>query len=1111
MKPRELFLLSPYQYPSSTSLSLADEDMASWMNAYTALWHPAALWGAVGPPRVDVPYDYEEPQAHHVYAVPESPPLVMAEDWEERVRAAGAVLIEATTDREETLKQAKEVFAQMAPADLPGPPEPQSEGGEEQSSEYNDAEGEAPPESKPAKSEEQSAEPDVPATTEEPAPQLSPEEIHAKLLALEPEQVRPFYAIGLGYLLQQVLAEGMEHENLLEAEDFWRDVQNAIAALVGLATEPPDVPGTGGNDYGYYGGPADYDSAGNNPSDYQDPENYPEEPLYDDSAAYSQEQQEDYPGSDYPEGGEYEDYNSNDDMGVPRVGRYLLDPATSEPWLAHLFSAAQRILSAREVLYPVTIYLLDLFLPDAEKPAEAWPASLHRHIPLNVLAPASLLETLQKDHAELFQKLREGVDNEEIEVCGGCYLEREDNLLPVESQLWNLVKGQKTSTELLGRRVDIFARRRFYGHPQMPLFLSSSGFNRALLLPSEESAMPQYHSTVVSWPSPDGKQVDAFVRAPYQANRIETLFNLGHYLFKTIREDHSATICLQHGGDKPQPWYEDFLELSRFGPIFGEWITFSRYFNEVMAGEYTEVQSADDFHFDYLSERAGDGDPNEPPPSDIPVSGFARHVRLRRLLDTCWSLAAMQRGLVGRNDPLQLESQLSEIEDRIEKSAPNGSEDAVAIEKELGTIEQQILAAMADRLQARATSEEPGYLIINPCTFARRVALEVDRPQFALPLEDPVKACQLDEDKMRLVVELPSLGFAWIPRSGPAGTPAPAMRMRLADDRHVRNEFFEAEIDPKTGGLFSIADRRNPFSRLAQRLVFNPGSNMKAESIKATSVGPALGEVVSEGTIVGEQDQVLAKFRQRFRAWLGRPVLEMRIEIFPEQPAAGYPWHAYYGCRFAWADERSMLLRGVNGTGYMTHHTRPQTPDFLEVRTHRLGTVIFPAGLPFVQRHDQRMLDIILMPQGETANTFDLAVALDREYPMQTALGLTTPVSMIATSKGPPHIGAKGWLYHLDTPNLLLTSMRPGGVEIPDPFASEEEQEKRDLRDAITLRLLEIASHSGHAEFRCVRDPQRAATLDARGERLLELSVSGDSIFLEVTPGDFNQVQIEFG
>src|SRR6267142_5406395 len=103
MTPRELILLNPYSYPGQNSLVLAQEDMACWLNGFSALWHPAALWQAQRPPRCDTPYDYEQPKAGHVYAVPESPPLILPDDWDQRVRDAGAIAFQATSDRFTTL------------------------------------------------------------------------------------------------------------------------------------------------------------------------------------------------------------------------------------------------------------------------------------------------------------------------------------------------------------------------------------------------------------------------------------------------------------------------------------------------------------------------------------------------------------------------------------------------------------------------------------------------------------------------------------------------------------------------------------------------------------------------------------------------------------------------------------------------------------------------------------------------------------------------------------------------------------------------------------------------------------------------------------------------
>jgi hypothetical protein len=926
MSPRELILLSPYQLPAQNPLMIGSEETGAFVNGHSALWHPAALLGASAPPRVGSPYDYEQPIAGHVYAVPESPPLILPDDWDQRVRDAGAVAFRSTSDRATTLANLKEALADR--------------GGEQ----------------------------------------------GAALLDLGQDRAAPFLGIGFGHLMVETLFDAMSHEHLLATADFWIDVQAAVAALKDA------------------------------------------DPL-----AYRR----------------------------------------------HLQSAADRLLAAREVLYPVRIYLLDLCLLDEEKLAAALPASFDKGLPLNLVASGSLIEKLGQSDAEQMTALRQRVQSEVIEVCGGPYLEREDALLPVESQLWNLHKGLATYRQVLGQEIRVFGRKRFAAHPQLPLLLNSVGLRRALFVTFDEAVLPTYPSTVVSLPSPDGKQVEAFCRAPHRADNAQTFFHWAHYLHKTIAQDQAATLALLHTGTSAAAGYEELLELCRFGPVLGQPTTLSRYFEEVLAGEYPGAVAADDFHGDYLSERTAAH-------LDHPVSAFARHVRLRRHIDTVCGLAAMSRGLSGRNDPLRLDDQLGTWEDRIENFD--------AVDMELREVERQAAEALAERLLARATTARPGYLLLNPCSFARRVALELDNVTGPLPLAGPLKACQIDGDKARLVVEVPALGFAWVPRNGEAGTlPSPA-RMRLADDKHVRNEFFEAEIDPETGGLRAIRDHRTRVNRIGGQLVFNPGSRMQAKEVKVTSAGPALGELVSEGALLDEQDKGLAHFRLRYRAWLGRPLLEIRIELFPEHRPQGYPWHAYYGFRFAWRDERALLLRGVNGTEYVTHHTRPETPDYLEVRLGRQRTALFPGGLPFHQRNGGRMLDIILVPEGETGQVFDLGIGLDRDYPMQTAVGMVTPVTVVPTAKGPPHVGAAGWLFHLDAPNLLLTRFRAaaGGA------------------DVLEARLLECGNHGGQAELRCVREPRRAVLLDSQGSPLVDASTSGDSVSFEVTAGDLVHLRVEF-
>src|SRR5437764_1243635 len=98
MSPRELILLSPYRFPAQNPLMLSSEDVGAFMNGYSALWHPAALQGATGPPRISSPYDYEQPNVGHIYALPENPPPVLPDDWEQRVRNSQAIAFRATPD-----------------------------------------------------------------------------------------------------------------------------------------------------------------------------------------------------------------------------------------------------------------------------------------------------------------------------------------------------------------------------------------------------------------------------------------------------------------------------------------------------------------------------------------------------------------------------------------------------------------------------------------------------------------------------------------------------------------------------------------------------------------------------------------------------------------------------------------------------------------------------------------------------------------------------------------------------------------------------------------------------------------------------------------------------
>lgn len=737
----------------------------------------------------------------------------------------------------------------------------------------------------------------------------------------------------------------------------------------------------------------------------------------------------------------------------------------------HLQSAAERLLAAREVVYPVTLHLLDLCMP-GDGPEAPWPAALEAGLPVNVIATAELLRRVGEAQPERLAQLRERVAAGQAEVLGGGMVEREDPLLPLSSQLWNLIRGQAAYQDLLGQEPRVFARRRTAFHAQSPLLLHSAGYTHALLMSFDEAVLPSHHAPVVSWPSHDGKSIDGFTRLPQPADSEQTYFHLAHHLHQTIMQDQTATLALLHK-DKPAPvWYGDWLELTRMAPVLGQWTTLSGYFNEVTAGDYAPAATPDEIQADYLIDRTTGTAP--------PISGFAAWQRGRRNLDAAYTFQALLRSLGGN-----VAEDLSALEDRFELGQP--------VADELSAARDRAAEALARRLLSRPQGG-PGWLVLNPCSFTRRVAVELAGMTGPVPIAGPIKACQVEGDIGRVVVEVPPLGFAWVPKQ--AGAAAAPTRLRMADDRCVRNEFLEAEIDPQTGGLRAIRDVRTRVSRLGQQLVFNPGSTMKMRAVHVGSSGPALGEITTEGDLLDDEGQLLATYRQRLRAWLGRPMIEMRIELAPAKPVEGYAWHSYYGSRFAWRDDGAPLSRGSSGLSAPTSQTRPETPDFLQLHQGgRHNTGIFPGGLPFHQRHGTRMLDVVLIAEGETATAFELGISLDREQPMQTALGMTSPVGVVACEQGPPHVGASGWLYHIDAPNALLLHLRPAAGEAAGVVAT----------------LAEVAGHAGQVEMRCARDPARAAVQGPGGEEAAEAEVEGDAVRFELGANDLVRLRVSYG
>ena len=700
------------------------------------------------------------------------------------------------------------------------------------------------------------------------------------------------------------------------------------------------------------------------------------------------------------------------------------------------------------------------------------------------MATGAVLEKLAREQPERLAAIRERVQADQLEVRGGCYLEREDALLPVESQLWNLLKGLAVARELLGSDVRVFARKRFGRPPAAAAAAQQRRPQRALLVAFDDAVLPSYRTTVVNWPSPDGKQVEAFTRTPLPGGQPADVLPPR----PLPAPDHHAgprghAGPAAHAGQPAAPWYEDWLELTplRAGPgpldhLDGATST------TCWPASTPRRRRPTSSTRDYLSERANTGQGTagqlvRPPGAAAPPD--------RHGLDAG---GPAPRARPARAIPLPLDA-TPVGPGRPERAGRAGRP---GMDRSFRTRRPR---PWRRACRPAASRDNPGYLLLNPCSFTRRVALELEGTARPLPIGGPVKACQFDGEQAASGGRGAGPGLCLGPAAGPPGTPAQALRMRLADERHVRNEFFEAEVDPATGGLRGFRDQRTRSQppRPAARL--QPRQHDAGQRRTMTSTGPALGEIVSEGVLLDDQDQVLATFRQRFRAWLGRPLLELRIEIYPEHLPEGYPWHAYYGARFAWRDERACCCAASTApaTSPATRgRRRPTTWSCRRPAEH--GALPGRPAVPPAARQPDARRDPD-PPRERQAGRSTWRSAWTASIPCRRRWAWSRRCRWWRRRRGRRTSAPSGWLFHLDAPNLLLTCLRPG----PDGA------------DSVLARLLECGQHSGQAEFRCVRDPQRAALLDARGEVAMTAACHGDAVIFEAAQGDLIHLRAEFG
>lgn len=769
----------------------------------------------------------------------------------------------------------------------------------------------------------------------------------------------------------------------------------------------------------------------------------------------------------------------------------------------------------RDHYYPVDAFILDLTLVAPTTIGASLREELARPQPTNVLLAAETAASLATSEPETLGALKQGLESGRVGLVGGEVVERRLPLMSVESMLGEITRGIEAYRLALGRRPTVYGRRRFGLSPQLPAILGKLGFRGALHSTLDDGTFPIGTQIKTRWEGSDGTPLEALARAPLDATKPETFLKLCTRMGESMDSDHVATICLAHWPGQASVWFSDLRRIAKYCSALGKFTTIDEYFEKTDAPPHCDRFEPDQYKSPYLKQavirKQGD-----------PISSVVKYWQRRAQAEAVQTLDTLSCLITG--DARQPAADLAR-----EIDAKSEDADSAALDEQLTAAVTAAAQRFAGSLPRKSGPAKTGYLIANPSPFARRVGVETPALAHMPPVAKPIYAADESAGRKHVVVDLPPLGFAWV-GSGDGPPKKEKLPKPLAEQDILRNEHFEALINPTTGSLQSIHEYKARGNRMSQQLAFrSPApagragdewsdpddsanySVMAADSIDVTCATAALGEITARGRILDREGKTLAGYVQKYQLWRGSRVLLLDIELDPREEPRADPWNSYYAARFAWADESADLFRCVNQTRYAVSGKRFEAPHYVEVEMgpsesptltklklagSAKQTTILTGGLPFHRRAGLRMLDSLLIVRGERQRRFRMGIGIDLTHPLHDAMGLLSPPPAVEQTAPATSPADSSWLFHIDAKNVIATYWSP---VIADGRVA-----------GFRARLLETAGRPAKAAVSCFRNVASARQLDFLGNTIGECTVEGGKLNVALSAHGWIEVEGTF-
>lgn len=756
----------------------------------------------------------------------------------------------------------------------------------------------------------------------------------------------------------------------------------------------------------------------------------------------------------------------------------------------HIVRCYDLLLEEKNNYYPVKPDLVDLVLTTPSLLGKKFQQELQCSHASNFFLTGESVETLAAKNPEALATISQRIEAETLTVLGGNQQELPDSLVCKESILNQMLQNASTFANAEIPDPEIHLRYRSGLNVHTPELIGSLGYNGCLHVSFDGGKVADSSSGTIRWDGHAGVWVLTKTEIPLSANLPETFLGLGVTIGRQIDSAHTATMLLTHWPGQRHPAMEDLRRIANRVPLLGDFCTLDDVFSRLYDPGYEESFQSEEYDAKCF-QKAIDAN------SVAPISAVAGYWHRQFLLGSAQQLltwlsvqAAVRggdRAISGKIGDLLTKVGCSvRFNDQSIAAWPQKWAEASADTSPQQVLDEVVTAAKSFLEDLAGNSDSSRLAIINPLGFRRRISwvdrgttptdvrsgkmsatcLRKTQQPFGLHYQSALDSIEhriVDAESASLLVSVESAES----RCDPDREPPVLVGMKL------RNEFFEATVDEKTGGLQSIFFHAKRGNRAGQRLVFRSAgskevrSQMVCDHVTTDTISPLAAEVTTQGRILHDE-KTIANFQQKFRLSRGIRILELQIRIDPliELPGS---IRDHFASETAWQDESCSLRISRQHTAQPWHATRLEAPNFVEIQATDYRLTLLTGGLPFHQRTSRCRISTMLIAGREQRRDFRIGIGIDVRYPVRAAIDFGSPVLALPMPTGKPGNAPLLPAFHVDSRNVVVTWSQPSFDEAGSLVG-------------LVMRIQETEGRSGRFRLRCLLPIDRVDRADFNGE-----------------------------